>query len=88
MNHGTLTCAKKAHIRVESGGPRSGQHAEICGPKPPRRNWSTMKCSTIIYTIHIYEPRSGGLSGYHNAAVLGRDEPGLPTTGSGFQLGC
>ena len=58
-NHGTFTCETKAHSRAESGAG-SAQHAAICGPSPPRRNFSTMKCSTTIYTIHIYEPRSGG----------------------------
>ena len=60
QNHGTFTCERKAHSRAESGGPGSAQHAAICSPGPPRRNFSTMKCSTTIYTIHIYQPRSGG----------------------------
>ena len=58
-----MACLKKktkAHSRAESGGPGSAQHPAICGPSPPKRNFSTMKCSTTIYTIHIYEPRSGG----------------------------
>ena len=29
-----------------------------------------------------------GSSGYHNAAVPGTDDPGLPTTGSGSHPGC